>query len=59
MDSSELSLPHPRLTERRFVLVPLCELEPDLKIPGFDATVASALKACRDDGKLRVVKYAD
>jgi 2-amino-4-hydroxy-6-hydroxymethyldihydropteridine diphosphokinase len=29
-----LVVPHPRLTERRFVLEPLYELDPDLVVPG-------------------------
>ena len=34
IEESELSLPHPRLHERAFVLVPLADLAPDLEIPG-------------------------
>ncbi len=34
LDEPGLSLPHPRLHERRFVLEPLVDLEPDLVIPG-------------------------
>jgi 2-amino-4-hydroxy-6-hydroxymethyldihydropteridine diphosphokinase len=29
-----LTVPHPRLAEREFVLEPLAELEPDLRVPG-------------------------
>jgi len=34
LDSAELTLPHPRMHERAFVLKPLLELEPGLSIPG-------------------------
>jgi 2-amino-4-hydroxy-6-hydroxymethyldihydropteridine diphosphokinase len=34
MDTPELELPHPRLAERAFVLVPLAEIAPGLDIPG-------------------------
>lgn len=33
MDSPQLRLPHPRMEDRAFVLVPLAELEPELKLP--------------------------
>ncbi|GAB4515825.1 MAG: 2-amino-4-hydroxy-6-hydroxymethyldihydropteridine diphosphokinase [Sulfuricaulis sp.] len=35
--TEELSVPHPRLHERAFVLYPLHEIEPDLIIPGHGA----------------------
>ena len=34
IQSEELELPHPRMHERAFVLVPLCELDKSIRIPG-------------------------
>jgi len=34
VDEPGLTVPHPRLRERRFVLEPLAELDPDLEIAG-------------------------
>lgn len=48
IDKPELTLPHPRLFERAFVLVPLCEIAPDRMIG--DRTPAAALAALSTDG---------
>jgi GTP cyclohydrolase-4 len=40
----ELTLPHPRLAERRFVLAPLAEIAPDLPIPALGASPAELLR---------------
>lgn len=34
LDTPDLTLPHPRLHQRAFVLVPLADLAPDLPVPG-------------------------
>ena len=34
VESEELELPHPRMHERAFVLIPLCELDNTVTIPG-------------------------
>ena len=39
----ELTLPHPRLPARRFVLAPLADIRPGLILPGFGASIAEIL----------------
>ena len=42
--SDSLALPHPEVTSRRFVLVPLLELDPELRLPD-GAALCDALAA--------------
>jgi 2-amino-4-hydroxy-6-hydroxymethyldihydropteridine diphosphokinase len=49
MQTPELTLPHPRLHERGFVLFPLAEIAPDLDIPG-KGRVSDLMSACQDQG---------
>jgi 2-amino-4-hydroxy-6-hydroxymethyldihydropteridine diphosphokinase len=46
-----LVLPHPRMSDRAFVLVPLDEIAPQLRIPGWNRTVAELLKSLKDRSK--------
>lgn len=45
----ELILPHPRLHLRRFVLRPLADFSPALRLPGLDADIATLLQRLPDD----------
>ncbi|HEX2996125.1 MAG TPA: 2-amino-4-hydroxy-6-hydroxymethyldihydropteridine diphosphokinase [Anaerolineales bacterium] len=50
MYSAALTIPHPRLQERAFVLVPLMELDPELVHPVNRKTVREMLAACSSEG---------
>jgi 2-amino-4-hydroxy-6-hydroxymethyldihydropteridine diphosphokinase len=44
LKSEELTIPHPRLTIRAFVMVPLSEIAPDLVHPGNKRRIGSLIK---------------
>jgi len=48
-----LSVPHPRIAERRFVLAPWADVAPDLVVPGLSRSVADLLAACGDRSWVR------
>lgn len=50
--SERLSVPHPRMAERRFVLVPLRELNPTLRDPFSRRTVLELLRETADRSKV-------
>jgi len=51
VSSPNLTIPHPRLTERAFVMVPLAEIAPDLTLPGEDQrTIAERLQSLDQHG---------
>ncbi|MCC6445685.1 MAG: 2-amino-4-hydroxy-6-hydroxymethyldihydropteridine diphosphokinase [Armatimonadetes bacterium] len=56
LEEEGLSVPHPRLEERAFVLVPLAELDPGLVLPS-GATAEE--RAARASESQKVSRYAD
>ena len=51
-----LSIPHERLAERRFVLVPLRELAPNLRHPVTQRTVLEMLEGTADKNQVIRIK---
>jgi 2-amino-4-hydroxy-6-hydroxymethyldihydropteridine diphosphokinase len=48
IETDHLTIPHPRIQMRRFVLVPLTELDQNLVHPVFGKTIKEMLEECRD-----------
>ena len=48
-----LKVPHPLIRERKFVLVPLCDIAPEKIHPVLKKTFTELLKNCRDESVLK------
>ena len=55
VDEESLKIPHPLLHERKFVLVPLCDIAPELIHPVLKKSIGELLEICED--KSVVKKY--
>jgi 2-amino-4-hydroxy-6-hydroxymethyldihydropteridine diphosphokinase len=53
IETPELQVPHPRMHLRRFVLVPLAEIAPNVRHPTLDASVAALLARTPDQSQVR------
>jgi 2-amino-4-hydroxy-6-hydroxymethyldihydropteridine diphosphokinase len=57
IDTPELEVPHPRMLERKFVLIPLAEIAPSHRHPSWKSGVAHLLAASTD--RSAVKKFRD
>ena len=55
-NDSGLIIPHPRMHKRRFVLKPICDIDPDINHPVLQRTMRSLLEDL-DDGEQRIIEY--
>ncbi len=59
VDTDLLKLPHPRLHQRRFVLVPLAEVAPDFVHPVFNKSIKQLLMTVNDEGSVELWQSHD
>jgi 2-amino-4-hydroxy-6-hydroxymethyldihydropteridine diphosphokinase len=51
----KLIIPHPRIAERKFTILPLLELYDKLKIPGINLSANHLLMMCNDKSEVRKI----
>ncbi|WML41909.1 2-amino-4-hydroxy-6-hydroxymethyldihydropteridine diphosphokinase [Neobacillus sp. OS1-2] len=56
IETEKLTVPHPRMVERSFVMVPLAEINPDQSIPGVDKPLNIVLNELHDKEGVRIWK---
>lgn len=49
---SDLSIPHPRIAERKFILTPLAEIAPTFTDPASRKTMVALLEECTDNSQV-------
>ena len=59
IDTPELQVPHPRMHLRRFVLVPLAEIAPELRHPAWSGTAEDLLARTPDQSEVRRLNLAE
>ena len=55
IDTEMVTAPHQRLHQRRFTLLPLCDIAPDFVHPRLKKSNLQLLDECQDNGKINVL----
>ena len=53
IDEPDLKIPHPLMHERKFVLIPLCEIAPEMIHPVLEKTFGELLEICEDRSNVK------
>jgi 2-amino-4-hydroxy-6-hydroxymethyldihydropteridine diphosphokinase len=54
INTDSLIIPHPRMQERKFVLMPLCEIAKNITHPSLNVSINQLLKSCIDPLKVNL-----
>ncbi|HAQ06149.1 MAG TPA: 2-amino-4-hydroxy-6-hydroxymethyldihydropteridine diphosphokinase, partial [Bacillus bacterium] len=54
IETEKLTIPHPRMSERAFVILPLIEMNPNIKLPVMEEPLKSCLKSIPDKEGVRI-----
>lgn len=55
VSGKDLTVPHPKLHERRFTLLPLAQIAPDFIHPSKDKTISQLLLECDDNAEVKEI----
>lgn len=58
IEGKKLSIPHPAIADRRFTLIPMCELQPNGKHPILDKSQVELLSTCDDNLECKLTEHS-
>lgn len=52
LNTGTLTIPHSKIAERKFVLIPFAEIDSSVIVPGINKTISVLIDDCKDEGKI-------